>query len=292
VEALRRAQRDLGGGGCFVDRDDKPLIDWGVLSAIAALVVAFGALAYVVGLLAMWIPASTETHDFALSWYATSLVPRTTVAGIGVRWTLVGSHLLFVFFLLPLLFLVPWLYRLYEKQHLNYLKPTTFRALAIDMGIAGYFAALIWTLIHVELIVSKVSVLPGLRYALLPIILVVVFIPHLVSDFREFGSISRPTKRHLLGRAALLILINFGASLLVIATTGQLSLPVVQVSGSKELKGGITGNIASHTEGFWYVFDREKNLCAIPDENVEIVRLWKGGPAEDNLPKPTLCPLK
>ena len=98
MEALRRAQRDLGGGGCFVDRDDKPLIDWGVLSAIAALVVAFGALAYVLGLLAMWFPASKETHDFALSWYATSLVPQTTVAGIGVRWTLVGSHLLFVFF--------------------------------------------------------------------------------------------------------------------------------------------------------------------------------------------------
>jgi hypothetical protein len=292
VEALRRAQGDLGGGGCFVDRDDKPLIDWGVLSAIAALVVAFGALAYVVGLLAMWFPASTETHDFALSWYATSLVPQTTVAGIGVRWTLVGSHLLFVFFLLPLLFLVPWLYRLYKKQHLNYLKPTTFRALAIDMGIAVYFAALIWTLIHVELIASKVSVLPGLRYALLPSILVVVFIPPLVRDFRESGSISRPTKRHLLGRAALLILINFGASLFVIATTGQLSLPVVQLSGSKELKGGVTGNIAGHTEGFWYVYDREKNLCAIPDENVEIVRLWKAGPAADKLPKPTLCPLK
>ena len=80
-----------------MDRDDKPLIDWGVLSAIAALVVAFGALAYVLGLLAMWFPASKETQDFALSWYATSLVPQTTVAGIGVRWSLVGSHLLFVF---------------------------------------------------------------------------------------------------------------------------------------------------------------------------------------------------
>jgi hypothetical protein len=188
--------------------------------------------------------------------------------------------------------LVQWLYRLYQKQNLNYLKPTTFRALARNMGIAVYFAALIWALIHVELIVSKVSVLPGLRYALLPSILAVLFIPLLVRDFREFGSISRQTKRHLLGRAALLILISFGTSLLVIGATGQLSLPVVQVSGSKEFKGGITGNIAGHTEGYWYVYDREKNLCAIPDENVEIVRLWKGGPAEAKHPKPTLCPLK
>ena len=259
-----------------MDRDNVPLIDWGELTALSALFVAFGAMVYVVGLLAMWIPAAKDTQDFALSWYVVSLMPRTSVAGIGVRWSLVGSHLLFVIFLLPLLFLVQWIYHLYEAHSLSRLRPTTIKALAVNIGIVIYVFALIWALLHVELISPKVFLVPGLRYLLLPIIVLIVFCP-LARDFLEFGSISRAAKRRVLRRATLFILINFVTSVLVISTVGQVSRPVAEMSGERGLKGGITGELWTHTEGFWYVMkDGGKHsgaMVAVPDDNAAAVRI-------------------
>ena len=243
---------------------------------------------YVVGLLAMWIPAAQATQDFALSWYVVSLMPRTTVAGIGVRWSLVGSHLLFVIFLLPLLFLVQWVYGLHQTRSLVRLHPNTLKASAIDITIVVYLSALAWALFHVELISPLVAHVPGIRYLLLPLIVLYLLSP-LVREFLEFGSNSRLVKRRVLRRAAVLIIINFVTSTLVISTVGQVSRPVAELSVKKGFKSGITGELWTHTEGFWYVFDHDNNLCAIPDADVRIVRIWKRGATKEDAPRLTSC---
>jgi hypothetical protein len=271
-----------------VDRRDTPLINWGELTALSALFVAFGAMVYSVGLLAMWIPAAQATQDFALSWYVVSLMPRTTVAGIGVRWSLVGSHLLFVLFLLPLLFLVQWVSSLYQTRSLDRLRPNTLKASAIDISIVVYVSALVWALFHVGLISPMVAHMPVLRYLLLPLIVLYLLDP-LVREFLEFGSNSRPVKRRVLRRAAVLIIINFVTSILVISTVGQVARPVAELRVKKGFKTDVTGELWTHTEGFWYVFDQEKNLCAIPDAEVRIVRIWKRGATREDAPKLTSC---
>ena len=63
--------------------ESRPNISFGEISALLA-VAAIGI--YLVGLFALWFPISrTFTGDFTSAWYAVSLLPRTVVAGQGVR---------------------------------------------------------------------------------------------------------------------------------------------------------------------------------------------------------------
>jgi hypothetical protein len=60
-----------------------------VLTKISGFLTLFASLAgfvYVLGLFVLWVPiARTYTGDFVTAWHATSLVPRTVVAGLGVE---------------------------------------------------------------------------------------------------------------------------------------------------------------------------------------------------------------
>ncbi len=66
--------------------DDRPL--WGravTFGELWAFLAVIGAGTYIVGLVGLWLPIlRTYDQDFATSWYAVSLVPRTVVAGHGV----------------------------------------------------------------------------------------------------------------------------------------------------------------------------------------------------------------
>ena len=264
-------------------KDDGPSINWGALTAFSGLLVAFGALAYVLGLLVMWIPASKATHDFVLSWSTVSLMPRTTVAGIGVRWSLVGAHLLYVVLSIPLWFLGLWVYSNFQEP-----MPIRRKALAY-VGIVVSIFALVLALLYVERIIAYLSDLPRLRYALVPIVMVASLSP-LLKDRIESGSISQSAVRRVLLTAAFFIFLNFVTSIFVITSVGQLGRPVAEVTGDKEIKGSFTGLLWTHTEGFWYLFDREYSLCAIPDEYVRTVRIVKSGSEKGNAARLTSCP--
>jgi hypothetical protein len=55
------------------------------LGAISAVLAAFAAGVYVLGLVVLWAPiARTPPHDWTTAWYAASLVPRPVVAGYGL----------------------------------------------------------------------------------------------------------------------------------------------------------------------------------------------------------------
>ena len=64
-----------------------PKRDWlSIAGQLSAIVGAFAALTYILGVIALWGPiARTYTSgDLISAWYAVSLVPRTVVAGLGV----------------------------------------------------------------------------------------------------------------------------------------------------------------------------------------------------------------
>jgi hypothetical protein len=59
---------------------------WDYVAGVSGLAVLLGGLIYTLGLFALWAPiARTNTHDLVTAWHATSLAPRTVVAGLGVR---------------------------------------------------------------------------------------------------------------------------------------------------------------------------------------------------------------
>ncbi len=259
---------------------------WSALTALAGLLVAFGAMAYVLGLLAMWIPASKATEDFILSWSAVSLVPRTTVAGVGVRWSLVGGHLLYVVLSIPLWILVLWVWD--GLSAIGISKPSgSVRTLAY-VGIGALSIGLVLAFVYVKVIIAFASDLPLLRHVLMPIILVVVLSP-LILELIKSGSITWQMTKRVLWIAAFFILLNFVTSIFVIGFVGPLGRPVAEVTGDNELRDGTTGFLWTHTEGFWYVFDEDYNLCAISDEDVEIVRI-REWPGKDKDPNLTSCP--
>ncbi len=302
-QSLGPLQERVGIGGRLpsrvrrpADRDDAPLIDWGVFSALSALIIAFGAMAYALGLLAMWLPASRYTQDFILSWYVVSLMPNTAAAGIGIRWSLIGAHLPFVLLSLPLYFLVGWFFRLYGAHELRRLSPnSSIKAWVFGVSIVIYVALLVLALAQVKVVVPTLLAVPGLRYFPLPIIVSVFLLWPLAQDRRELGYVSRSTQRRMLRRAALLVLINFAMGFYVISTVGKVSRPIVQMSVEVSRKGQsdrtVIGELWTNTEGYWYVFDKGRNVCAMPSEDVQIVQIMKRGESNDNVPKPTSCPM-
>jgi hypothetical protein len=46
-------------------------------------------------------------------------------------------------------------------------------------------------------------------------------------------------------------------------------LPIVRIGGEADYKG----SLLAHAEGYWYVFNREGELIAIPDEDAKTVRI-------------------
>jgi hypothetical protein len=59
---------------------------WDYIAGVSGLLVAIGGLIYVLGLFSLWAPlARSQTPDMVAAWQATSLVPKTVVAGLGLK---------------------------------------------------------------------------------------------------------------------------------------------------------------------------------------------------------------
>jgi hypothetical protein len=78
------------------------------------------------------------------------------------------------------------------------------------------------------------------------------------------------------GRRALFILaVIFGSALIrafVLTMHSRPPLPTVKVSGSENLEG----TLLTHSDRFWYIFNREGELVALSDDKVETVRIFRG----------------
>jgi hypothetical protein len=120
LDGGRDGKKQANSGQDDSGDDGNPKFSLGlVLQLAGAILVPLGTLAYVLGLLAFWIPIKTAyTHDFAAAWYAAALVPKTVVAGQGVT-SLLGLPVLvgvvFVPYLLLWVYLTRYLVRLQER---------------------------------------------------------------------------------------------------------------------------------------------------------------------------------
>jgi len=82
-------------------QNKRSLIDY--FTQVAPTVAVAGGAIYIAGLVSLLAPISwSYTHDFDSAWYAVSLVPKTTVAGQGVRYLLGPAVLNTVWFIISL----------------------------------------------------------------------------------------------------------------------------------------------------------------------------------------------
>jgi hypothetical protein len=246
--------------------EDKPprerrTITFGEASALLAVV---GVGVYVLGLLALRVPLSrTYTGDYAASWYAVSLVPRTTVVGQGLvllgfplLLTLVAS-LLFVF---QQLGVMAFGSRFAERQAIAFALGLTVVALAASAIIIllapllPEFSVLEWALLGLP-----AALVWGLAYWTRTI------------QLSRGGWLPEVTSARALWRLAVFGLapLVFVVAFTIAATRGEPPLSAVQIDASTRVEG----KLLAHVDRFWYVFDEHGTLVAVPNREVTEVRI-------------------
>jgi len=61
----------------------------------------------------------------------------------------------------------------------------------------------------------------------------------------------------------------FVVAFTIAVTRSEPPLPTVKISASTNIEG----KLVAHAERFWYVFDEQGNLVALPEQNVTEVRI-------------------
>lgn len=241
---------------------------------LAAILTAAGVTVYVLGLVGLALPIRRAfTGDLSTAWYAVALVPKTVVAGQGVRiWlalpvgltavllvlsTLVPSQVLVV--VLVVVFLWVWgrsRRKEMENQDFYLLYLPLWLVAGLAIGYGRCFLPSPWQVCDVP---SFLSFLPSDGPALVGILLV------FLASF-------------LLGLPA--------------AIAADHSLPEVKITqkdqdrgekvpdtpkGNQDAEGKDSeqpkGYLVAHSDGFWHLFDKNKNLLSIPDDEVASVRV-------------------
>ena len=239
-----------------------------VLGSAAGLVAGVGALTYVLGLLALWIPINrTYTNDLDTAWYATSLIPNTMVAGIG------AGKLLAMASVRPILFLTAFVGLLaaisYAYRHWG------FRGMVITFNALVVLGILI---VMVPTFLSRRAFTPDY---LVPLAATIIS-AGMVNFFMFFGKGHGQVEKFLLNILQSKFIwaltcfygLLFYVSSVMIVMSQPPPLPPVSITGASDT----SGTLLTHTDGFWYVFHREENeerwhLVAIPDDEVDIVRV-------------------
>jgi hypothetical protein len=239
-----------------------------VLGSAAGLVASVGALAYVLGLLALWIPINrTYTNDLDTAWYVTSLIPNTMVAGIG------AGKLLAMASVHPILFLTAFVGLLaavsYAYRHWG------FRGMVITLNALVILGMLI---VMVPTFLSRRAVTPDYLVPLAATSICLGMLNVLMFVGKGHGRIEKFLSNLLQSKIIWAFTCFYGLLFYVISVMTVMSqpppLPPVSITGASDA----SGTLLTHTDGFWYVFHREGNeerwhLVAIPDDEVDIVRV-------------------
>lgn len=224
--------------------------DWlSTIGQLSAVLAVLAALTYLLGLLVLWLPiARTHTDDLTTAWHAVSLVPRPVVAGLGVGQLLPVPTLTvaaFAAFVLVLAFV-----------GLNVGRRWGERAVKWRVGISTVIVGVV-VVAFVEL------VNPRTAYPLIAASAALVALGWI----RGFiGGLSH--ERYWWVPWTVFITVLYAGSAVNIVSRAP-PLPPVEIRTTTETQG----NLLAHTEGFWYVFNSEGDLIAIPDDEVKSVRI-------------------
>jgi hypothetical protein len=231
------------------------------IGSLATILTVAGVTIYVLGLIGLAIPIRREfTQDLSTAWYAVALIPKTVVAGQGVRiwlrWPFVFTAILFIATIL--------------------IKPYPIIAdllLLVPVFIATYF---LWTRVQRlsarTIILVNVAVVAGSGTIIFGIISFTQWL-----FFRN--AVLLPSFLSSTGHSITSILLTLlGTFLLGIgpAITEAPPLPEVKVtkrSGGEEGPEPPKRHLVAHSDGFWHFFDENNDLLSIPDDQVSYVRV-------------------
>jgi hypothetical protein len=245
---------------------------------LAAFVTAVGIAVYVMGLVGLSVTIRFNfTRDFTTAWYAVSLLPRTVVAGQGVRlwlmWPIIVTVILLptaqiandtIFAIVHVATLLlagaslsltwPRFVRRTHREPATYLYLPAVLLASLGGGIIGYGARVAQNPASESILFGRA--LEGLGIAVDEYSFVIGILLMLLGGF-AMGIPSAIVFRPPLPRVKLEI------------DDGTSNPPVVMKQGSNSFEGWLV----AHSDGLWHLFlDESRELQSIPDENVRVAR--------------------
>jgi hypothetical protein len=298
LDAGQGVRADTCVGESVTDDRSQPRSWWDYAVGASGFLAVLGAMIYVLGLLALLLPiAQSYTHDFATAWYAASLAPTTLVAGLGVK-SLFG---------MPLAALVAWGltvigHRFVALSLLSSETLTTVDAFLslitrrirtrrifysvwnyVTMSAVTVSVVMFW--LAVFGVVSLPSFIPSFKLTGFVVLLVVIITLSYVGlatkegkeafglRFEEEEVLPKLASRSSLVKfISLLFLWLFALGTLSAVYTGP-ALPTIEITSTYETRG----TLLAHTDRFWYLFDQDGELIAIPDDAVKTVQVSPEG---------------
>jgi hypothetical protein len=246
----------------------------GSIGDVVALTTLAGVTVYVVGLIGLAIVIWIDfTEDIATAWYAVSLLPRTVVAGQGIRIWLFWPVSLATVLTLLALFAVGYPDR------------------AVLVPTAGFlFFILLFGLVLLRLRKANKLQEPGGFHHAIAVTIVAGFLgglimtkeAHLVAEALAANDrmSGEATHNFLLGA-----LFFVGGGLLV-GLAGAITiphpLPSVRIDGDPG-SDCVKGALVTHADGFWHLFDEKNELRSIRDEQVSGVRMGRGADSAEGI---------
>src|SRR5919199_1399116 len=216
------------------------------ITRVSGLVASVAGVIYLLGLVALWAPiARVYTDSISAAASVVALVPKTEVAGQGIA-IIVAPAVLTVFtgVVLSLLLhvyrylVVLRLHRLAKRSSLI----TEIVVMFVSIGCALFFilGAASWIFGLTRAVEVKERLIPSIDW-------------RMAFKYLSMSLAFTAVAAGLQGAAQ--------------------DPPLYTVTVSETTNQTVDGNLLAHTERFWYVFDSEKTLLAIPDSQVRSIRL-------------------
>jgi len=206
------------------------------------------------GILALWVPiAKNFTYDLAGSWYAVSIVPKTTVIGQGLIRLFVPVA---IYSVLIAVALYPDYGRRLNSEMWKFALPK----------IAAFIAILVpltW-MVTLDFVGNEHFVLWEYAVGLIspsPIFVAGLWMRNLVRS-----RIEHDTRRRFAIKAVIVVLVSTTvASFLAFGVIPHRpSLPWVDLKpGSDSVEDG---RLLTHSEGYWYIIEPDGEVFAVPDD--------------------------
>jgi hypothetical protein len=245
------------------------------LGELSALTATVGGLTYLLGLFVFALPIRrVYPIDLSAAWYATSLVPKTVVAGQGVTGML-GFPLMVCAFIFVYLALSDLVISNYQTVGTLWRSGTkVYVVLMALFPVVSFIGA--WLLFG--------SFLKG-ALLLIAVLLTVLFSLRIVLRQRnqdlKFEFFSLYARSGFLPILIIALLLQFANQAVTVAQESDPPLPRVEITWttdtSDSTKATLTeGKLVTHTESFWYILNQggqEAGLTAIPDDKVQHVRI-------------------
>jgi hypothetical protein len=258
------------------------------LGDYSALIAIVAAAIYVLGLFSLLVPIMNAYEGgFTSAWYAVSLVPRNLIAGQGLRQLVFGPIMYFVAFFVAfaittaIIIFWPPSAAQEETEEIGRTRPRDLiefllKFITVTLSVLVTTASALSAI--EDLLSAAVSLVPREISAASASVVLALATPILVGTaVGVYVGRNRGTDVGLRGaifihhsvRAPILtgLVVAFLAAY-VIAGFREPPLPTVHISWDK---GSTRGELLAHADGFWYVYNDENRLEAIPDDKVDEV---------------------